>query len=169
MSWLTDGSPLRHRQTLPPSPSTTAMKAKHRSFSNLEKGFVVDAVITAVNASHPGRSVIPPYDATTDKYASAYFRSPSIQAMRERNVKLNELKTERNKLSTRRRCKPTPTPDDLRVRRNNFVVDAVEEERKRSRFHDIIPPYAAKRDQHCRAYFQRPDIKKLLSVTLSPR
>ncbi|XP_076437222.1 uncharacterized protein LOC143276547 isoform X2 [Babylonia areolata] len=169
MPWLTESSPLRHPQSLP---SHRDMQDRHRDMLSLEKGFVVDAVITSVNASFPRRPVIPPYDAMKDKYASSYFRSPTVQAMLDREKTRREIKTEQNKLSTRRRCKATPTADDLRRRRDRFVVDAIEVERRRdrNRFYDIIPPYTADQDHHCKGYFQRSDIKKLLSVTLaSPR
>ena len=82
---------------------------------------------------------------------------------------VQELKNERNKLSTRNRCKATPPADELRKRRDQFIVDAVKVEHARSRFYDIIPPYQASDDQNCRKYFQRSDVKKLLKVTLTPR
>lgn len=84
---------------------------------------------------------------------------------------VQDLKRERtqNKLSTRRRCKATPTADELNRRRQQFVNDAIITERKRTKYKDIIPPYEANNDAHCKRYFDRKDIQRLIKVTCSPR
>ena len=79
------------------------------------------------------------------------------------------LKNERNKLSFRHRCKSTPKANEIRARQTRFVNDAVKEESSKNRFHTIIPPYSADVDNHCKKYFDKPGVKRLLSITLTPR
>ncbi|KAK7092741.1 uncharacterized protein [Littorina saxatilis] len=168
MPWIAQNSPLRFEQKLP----NMQHQQKPRDFKSMERGFVVDAVETAVTAKLPRHSVIPEYNAVKDKYAMAYFQSPAVRAVMERNMLLRELKDERNKLSTRRRCKPTPTVDELRQRQQKFVVDSIKMDSTRfkgSLDHDVIPHYQADHDPNCKKYFERNDVKKLMKVTVSPR
>lgn len=80
-----------------------------------------------------------------------------------------EMRKSINKLSVRQRCKATPTVDEIRRREQNYVNDAIITEKKRTKYKDIIPVYDAARDDHCKAYFNRPDVKRLINVTCSPR
>ncbi|ELU01855.1 hypothetical protein CAPTEDRAFT_191276 [Capitella teleta] len=70
-----------------------------------------------------------------------------------------------NKLSYRRLCMPTPSAQRIREREKQFVNDAVVTERRRTKYKDIIPKYDAAVDANARQYFQRPDVKRLISVT----
>ncbi|KAK7482355.1 hypothetical protein BaRGS_00026374 [Batillaria attramentaria] len=160
MSWVTYNSPLWQKDSVP---ETVSPLPSPRELKVMEKKFVNDAVRTEVYSRARKIPIIPPYDALKDKYASAYFQSPMVKAMMERNERLQELNRERtlNKLSTRRRCKATPSPEELRARRQQFVNDAVFTERTRNKYHDIIPPYDAHNDAHCRGYFGKKDIQRL--------
>jgi hypothetical protein len=48
----------------------------------MEKGYVNDAIVTAVKCSipYPPNPMIPPYDAAKDRYAAHYFDSPNVQS-----------------------------------------------------------------------------------------
>lgn len=72
-------------------------------------------------------------------------------------------------LLNKKQCHVTPSSEELSRRRENFVNDAVMTDRMRTKFRDIIPPYRAEDDEHCRTYFRRKDVQKLLKITLSPR
>jgi len=73
--------------------------------------------------------------------------------------------TTTNKLSYRRWCISTPTPDKLRERENTFVNDAIVVERRRTKYRDVLPAYSAPADPYCQMYFKKPDVQRLLSVT----
>ncbi|KAL4229382.1 hypothetical protein ACF0H5_012421 [Mactra antiquata] len=79
------------------------------------------------------------------------------------------LKEEKNlnKLSHRHRVQRTPNVQDIRAREEKFTNDAIVTERRRTRFKDIIPQYDASSDRHCKAYFKRRDVQRLLDVTCS--
>ena len=70
-----------------------------------------------------------------------------------------------NKLSYRGRCVPTPSQEVLRYREETFVNDAIVTERRRTKYRDIIPPYSGILDHNCWTYFERPDVRRLLTVT----
>ncbi len=70
-----------------------------------------------------------------------------------------------NKLSYRMRCIATPSPEKLQLREKAFVNDGIKTEKSRTKYRDILPKYTAAYDDHCRAYFKRPDVQRLLSVT----
>ena len=81
---MTYNCPLAREQKLPEG---SRMEDKTDPKSR-ETGFVVDSVPSAVYGKLPGHSVIPPYNAVKDKYASAYFQSPTVRAIMERNQQL---------------------------------------------------------------------------------
>ena len=67
--------------SFPQNPSS--LNNTPRDPKELEQGFILDSVVTTVKASHRHLShgVIPRYDAAKDKYAMAYFRSPTVKAL----------------------------------------------------------------------------------------
>lgn len=86
------------------------------------------------------------------------------QELQESQANIRNL----NKLSHRHRCIATPSIEEIRVREQTFVNDAIITERKRTKYKDIIPVYDASRDNHCLGYFKRPDVKHLVSITCTP-
>ena len=71
-----------------------------------------------------------------------------------------------NKMSHRGRCIPTPPLKVLRDREQQFVNDGVHTERTRTKYNDaVLPRYDGSEDPHCRAYFKRIDVQKLIHVT----
>ncbi|CAG2232518.1 unnamed protein product [Mytilus edulis] len=80
-----------------------------------------------------------------------------------------EIRKNINKLSFRQRCKATLTVDEIRQREKQYVNDAIIIEKKRTKYKDIIPVYDASNDDHCKAYFNRPDVKRLVTKTCSAR
>ncbi|XP_025081140.1 uncharacterized protein LOC112556388 isoform X2 [Pomacea canaliculata] len=136
-----------------------------------EKNFVLDSVAFTRYQEARKLPIIPPYDAMKDKYAVSYFESPAVKAIAERNSLMKELYREKamRSLLNKKQCHVTPSSEELSRRRENFVNDAVMTDRMRTKFRDIIPPYRAEDDEHCRTYFRRKDVQKLLKITLSPR
>ncbi|XP_063423876.1 uncharacterized protein LOC134707767 isoform X1 [Mytilus trossulus] len=174
MSWVTFGSPLWRKDTVQTTikslPSIDEMK-------RMEKSFVNDAVKTHKHHSSRRTNIIPHYDAMEDRFAMSYFKSPLTQAIIDRTLAIKEIKNKNdidmrkniNKLSFRQRCKATPTVDEIRQREKQYVNDAIITEKKRTKYKDIIPVYDASHDDHCKAYFNRPDVKRLVTKTCSPR
>ncbi|XP_052717815.1 uncharacterized protein LOC128189998 [Crassostrea angulata] len=170
MAWVTFKSPLWRKEIVQdkvkPLPS---LKVKRK----MEQEFVNDGVRTT-NGTNRRKPIIPPYNALRDRYAQAYFQSPLVKAMKERNFHLKGLQESQanirnlNKLSHRHRCIATPSIEEIRVREQTFVNDAIITERKRTKYKDIIPVYDASRDNHCLGYFKRPDVKHLVSITCTP-
>ncbi|XP_052253423.1 uncharacterized protein LOC127859879 isoform X4 [Dreissena polymorpha] len=168
--WLVYKSPLWHKdvvqETVKPLPSYKQCKA-------LETDFVNDAIRTNVYSYSRKKPIIPVYSATKDKYAQAYFQCPLVKAIMstdEKEMKTREmLKEEKNinKLSHRHRVQRTPGVNEIRAREEKFTNDAIVTETRRTRFKDIIPQYDASADRHCKAYFQRQDVQRLISVTRS--
>ena len=75
----------------------------------------------------------------------------------------------KNKLSSRRRCIPTPDEEVLEGREEGYIIDAIRAERRRTKFKDtLLVPYNALRDPMCQDYFQRKDIQLLLTRTTPP-
>ncbi|XP_067687659.1 uncharacterized protein [Haliotis asinina] len=173
-SWVVYGSPLWHRDRVPSSvrslPPIPILKG-------LEENFVNDSVKTTTSSRSGRNPIIPPYDAVGDKYAKHYFMSPNVRAMMERNKAVRSHKESQaqtssrslNKLSFRRKCRRTPNGDEMKARELQFVNDGIITERRRTKYKDIIPPYDAMEDRHSRGYFKRPDIKRLVTLTCSPR
>ncbi|RUS82100.1 hypothetical protein EGW08_010145 [Elysia chlorotica] len=178
-SWVTYNSPLWRKEKVKTEEQLSqSMPTTPRILSQMETGFVNDAICTHV-FSNRRRPIIPPYDARSDKYAQAYFKSPFVQGIVERNssmslnssvAHLKELKMAKtvNKLSVRRRCKPTPDVTSIRERETAFVNDAIITEKKRTKYKDIIRPYNAADDKLCKNYFARDDIKRLVNRTCGP-
>ncbi|XP_012940894.1 uncharacterized protein LOC106012446 [Aplysia californica] len=173
-SWVTYNSPLWRKDCVKSKEQLShSMPTTPRILSRMETGFVNDAINTHILSSRRN-PIIPQYDALSDKYAQAYFKSPFVQGIMEKNnalVTLKDLKSQRtvNKLSVRRRCKQTPDVNEIRQRETRFVNDAIITEKKRNKYKDIIPPYDARDDKLCKAYFQRGDIKRLVDRTCSTR
>ena len=72
----------------------------------------------------------------------------------------------RNKLSFRRRCIPTPDQGVLESKEDSYINDAIKTERRRTKYKDtLLLPYNAQDDPLCRDYFQRKDIQVLLVRT----
>ncbi|GFR70691.1 hypothetical protein ElyMa_003791600 [Elysia marginata] len=175
-SWVTYNSPLWRKEKVKTEEQLSqSMPTTPRVLSQMETGFVNDAICTHV-FSNRRNPIIPPYDARSDKYAQAYFKSPFVQGIVERNssmsvnssvAHLKELKMAKtvNKLSVRRRCKPTPDVTSIRERETAFVNDAIITEKKRTKYKDIIKPYNAADDKLCKDYFARDDIKRLVNRT----
>lgn len=63
----------------------------------------------------------------------------------------------------------TPTIEELKSREESFRNDAINTEKQRTKYKDIIPKYDASNDSHCKKYFTRPDVRNLVSITCSPR
>lgn len=84
MAWVTFNSPLWKKdivqEKIKPLPS---LKIKRK----MEQGFVNDGVHTKF-ATNRRKPIIPAYNAVRDRYAQAYFQSPLVKAMMERNFHL---------------------------------------------------------------------------------
>jgi hypothetical protein len=84
MAWVTFNSPLWKKdivqEKIKPLPT---LKVKRK----MEEGFVNDGVHTKF-ATNRRKPIIPAYDAVRDRYAQAYFQSPLVKAMMERNFHL---------------------------------------------------------------------------------
>lgn len=84
MAWVTFKSPLWRKEIVQdkvkPLPS---LKVKRK----MEQEFVNDGVRTT-NGTNRRKPIIPPYNALRDRYAQAYFQSPLVKAMKERNFHL---------------------------------------------------------------------------------
>ncbi|XP_046333283.1 uncharacterized protein LOC124116101 isoform X2 [Haliotis rufescens] len=171
-SWVVYGSPLWHRDRVP---SSIRSLPPIPTLKGLEENFVNDSVKTTTSSRSGRNPIIPQYDAVGDKYAKHYFMSPNVRAMMERNKAVRSHKESQhssrslNKLSFRRKCRLTPNADEMELRELQFVNDGIITERRRTKYKDIIPPYDATEDQHSKGYFKRPDIKRLVTVTCSPR
>lgn len=101
MSWVTYGSPLRHKDKVPttikPLPAIATQE-------KLEAGFVNDAVKTFMFHHSRRQPVIPPYNAEQDKCAQAYFQSPIAKAVLERSMqRALAVKVSIHKLSPNKR------------------------------------------------------------------
>ena len=65
-----------------------------------------------------------------------------------------------NKLSGRRRCAPSPTPEAAQSMERKFINDAVVADRQRTRYIDtLLPKYDASQDRYCADYFSKPFIR----------
>ncbi|XP_061167020.1 uncharacterized protein LOC133175901 [Saccostrea echinata] len=170
MAWVTFNSPLWKKEIVQDKVKPLPSMKKRRK---MESGFINDGIHTKFTTNRR-KPIIPPYNAVQDRYAQAYFQSPFVKAMMERNFHLKELQQSQenarnlNKLSHRHRCKRTPTVEEIRAREQTFVNDAIITERKRTKYKDIIPVYNASNDRHCLGYFKRPDVKHLISITCTP-
>lgn len=84
MAWVTFNSPLWRKDIVQdkvkPLPS---LKVKRK----MEHEFVNDGIRTT-NRTNRRKPIIPPYNALRDRYAQAYFQSPLVKAMKERNFHL---------------------------------------------------------------------------------
>ncbi|XP_052253421.1 uncharacterized protein LOC127859879 isoform X2 [Dreissena polymorpha] len=111
--------------------------------------------------------------------ASEWYRANGLDRSKTQSEALDwlskEMKTREmlkeekniNKLSHRHRVQRTPGVNEIRAREEKFTNDAIVTETRRTRFKDIIPQYDASADRHCKAYFQRQDVQRLISVTRS--
>ncbi|XP_070535947.1 uncharacterized protein [Ptychodera flava] len=62
--------------------------------------------------------------------------------------------------------KPWMPSKKVRELEEGFVLDAVVAEKQKSRWNPIIPSYNALRDKYCQAYFQSPQVKKVMKLTV---
>ncbi|XP_050405755.1 uncharacterized protein LOC126821388 [Patella vulgata] len=171
MSWVMFGSPLwktdKVSDGIKPLPGAAECK-------DLEDKFVNDGIKTEVQNFPRNQPIIPPYNAVKDVYAQAYFQSPVVKGIFERNEALKNFKEEKsrishNKLSARKRCPITPNDNELKLREQKFINDGIITERSRTKYKDIIPDYDATKDHHSNHYTKRADVKRLLAVTCTPR
>jgi len=141
--------------------------AWHRitSFWASKREFVLDGVSERTSRG----SVVPSYNALSDKSAQSYFRTPSVVNMLKQSAattgQLIPASTKNIKLSRRNRIPDSPGIIEIVKRENRFVTDAVKSSSMKTKTKPIIPSYNAMNDQHAANYFKKRSVKTLLRKT----
>ncbi|KAJ8035978.1 hypothetical protein HOLleu_19823 [Holothuria leucospilota] len=163
------GSPLVHvdriNHVVRPNPTKEQLK-------RLEDEFILDCIITEKLRYKWSPDIIPKYDARFDHHAAAYFKSPTqIQLRHHASSPIKPFPFRRPQLdkltlSGRRRLPPEKTAKELEEKRVNFVNNHVFLTNQVTKDKPLIDPYNAIFDNHSAKYFQKADVKKLLSYTM---
>jgi len=130
-----------------------------------KREFVLDGVSERTSRG----SVVPSYNALSDKSAQSYFRTPSVVNMLKQSAattgQLIPASTKNIKLSRRNRIPDSPGIIEIVKRENRFVTDAVKSSSMKTKTKPIIPSYNAMNDQHAANYFKKRSVKTLLRKT----
>jgi len=152
--YLIENSPLN-------DPLVNIVKPKKVS----KKAFVLDGVSERTSRG----SVVPSYNALTDKGANTYFQTPSVINMLKASAtttgQLIPASTQNIKLSRRNRIPDSPGIIEVVKRENKFVADAIKSCSMKTKTKPIIPAYDAMNDQHAANYFRKSSVKSLLRKT----